>query len=80
PVYMMRRPETCRTLGKGRTAFYNDISKGLMTPGVAITSRTVAWPSDEVFAVMKARIAGKSEAELKELVQNLLERRELGEA
>ncbi|MCH2160103.1 MAG: hypothetical protein MK096_15140 [Oleiphilaceae bacterium] len=79
PIYMVRRPEACKTLGKGRTAFYNDINNGLMTPGVAVTSRTVAWPSDEVSAILKARIAGKSEADLKELVQVLLEKREVEE-
>lgn len=72
PTYMVRRPECCKTLGKGRTAFYNDINNGLFPPPVYVTSRTVAWPSYELNAVMNARIAGKPEEEIKELVTELI--------
>ena len=75
PTYMVRRPECCKTLGKGRTAFYNDINNGLFPPPVYVTSRTVAWPSNELNAVLNARIAGKTECEIKELVSELVDLR-----
>ncbi|KZZ58851.1 hypothetical protein A3762_06670 [Oleiphilus sp. HI0125] len=76
PTYLMRQPEACKTLGIGRTTFYNDINNERMTPGIAVTSRTKAWPSDEVIAVQKARIAGKSTDEIKQLVRELIEKRQ----
>ena len=33
--------------------------------------RAVAWPADEVHAINAARIAGKSEAEIRDLVNHL---------
>jgi prophage regulatory protein len=50
---------------------YNAINGGLFTKPVKIGHRAVGWPSDEVKAINAARIAGKTEAEIKELVERL---------
>ena len=50
---------------------YNDIRKGLFTTGVAIGQRAKGWPDYEVKAIAAARIAGKSDDEIRELVKLL---------
>ena len=52
-------------------SIYTAIKAGLFTTGVAIGQRSVGWPSDEVQAINAARIAGKSETEIRELVNRL---------
>lgn len=72
---MLRRPKVKERTGYGNTTLYDLIQKGLFVPGVNIGGRCVAWPDDEVEAIMAARIAGKSDAEIKTLVSELLNRR-----
>ncbi len=50
---------------------YNDIRAGLFTTGVAIGQRSKGWPDYEVKAIAAARIAGKTDAEIRELVNKL---------
>jgi len=47
---------------------YNSIREGLFTTGVAIGQRSKGWPDYEVKAIAAARIAGKSDDEIRELV------------
>jgi prophage regulatory protein len=56
---------------RSHASIYNAINDGLFTKPVQIGQRAVGWPSDEVKAINAARIAGKTEAEIKELVQRL---------
>ncbi len=56
-------------------SIYNAIRAGLFTTGVAIGQRSRGWPSDEVQAINGARIAGKTEPEIRELVKRLLAKR-----
>ena len=62
---------------KGKTghrsdaSVYNAIRAGLFTTGVAIGQRAKGWPDYEVDALISARIAGKSDAEIRELVKVL---------
>ena len=50
---------------------YNAIREGLFTTGVAIGQRSKGWPDYEVKAIAAARIAGKTDAEIRELVNQL---------
>ena len=68
---LYRRPLVCQLTGKSRSTLYRDISKGLFTPPVNIGGERVAWPGYEVEQINKARIAGKSEGEIKALVAEL---------
>ena len=56
---------------RSHASIYSAIKAGLFTSGVAIGLRSRGWPSDEVKAINAARIAGKSQAELRELVNRL---------
>ena len=56
---------------KSHASIYNAIKVGLFTQPVQIGQRSVGWPDTEIYAINAARIAGKSEAEFKELVNRL---------
>lgn len=56
---------------RSHASIYNAIKAGTFTKPVQIGQRSVGWPSDEVQAINAARIAGKSEAEIRELVNRL---------
>ena len=69
---MWRMPSVKDELGhKSHASVYTSIKDGLFTKPVAIGQRAVGWPSDEVKAINAARIAGKTEAEIRELVKAL---------
>ena len=50
---------------------YNSIRAGVLTTGVAIGQRSRGWPDYEVKAIAAARIAGRSDEEVRHLVQEL---------
>ena len=56
---------------KSDASVYNAIRAGLFTAGVAIGQRAKGWPDYEVDALISARVAGKSDAEIRELVNTL---------
>jgi len=56
---------------RSHASIYNAIRAGLGTKPVAIGQRSVGWPDTEVKAINAARIAGRSEAEIRELVDSL---------
>ncbi len=56
---------------RSHASIYNAINAGLFTKPVLIGQRSVGWPSEEVLAINAARIAAKSDAEIRELVNRL---------
>ena len=81
-MLILRLPEVKRVLGhRADASVYNAIRAGLFTSGVAIGQRAKGWPDYEVDAINAARIAGKSDAQIGELVKMLHAKRiELGRA
>lgn len=57
--------------GRSRSSHYLDIQQGLFTRPVQIGLRAVGWPSSEVAAINAARIAGKTDDEIRALVLKL---------
>ena len=69
---ILRMPAVKAETGhRSHASIYNAIKAGLFTTAVAIGQRSVGWPSEEVQAINAARIAGKSDAEIRELVNRL---------
>lgn len=71
-IQLIRLPEVCASQGKCKSSIYNEINSGLFPPPIRITSRNSAWPSTEIEAITRARIAGKNELEIKKLVKKLV--------
>lgn len=72
---ILRLPQVLNARGRSRSSHYLDIQKGLFSKPVNIGYRAVGWPSNEVEAINNARIAGKSEDEIRSLVSELEEAR-----
>ncbi len=69
---ILRMPAVKAETGhRSHASIYNAIKVGLFTKPVQIGERAVGWPSDEVQAINAARIAGRSDAELRTLVARL---------
>lgn len=68
---ILRLPQVMAQTGCPKSTLYLRIHQGLMTQPIAIGPRAVGWPSTEVDAVTAARIAGKDEGAIRELVITL---------
>lgn len=68
---ILRLPEVLRIRGRSRSSHYADIQQGLFTAPVRIGQRAVGWPENEVANLNAYRIAGHSDAEIRELVLTL---------
>ena len=70
PIWRLREVKT--EIGwRSDASPYNAVRDGLLTTGVAIGQRSKGWPDYEVKAIAAARIAGKSDDEIRELVKLL---------
>jgi prophage regulatory protein len=56
---------------RSHASVYNAIRDGLFTKPVSIGARSVGWPEYEVKAICSARIAGKQDSEIRQLVELL---------
>jgi prophage regulatory protein len=71
-MFILRLREVKRRRGFSADAsVYNEIRAGLFTTGVSISQRSKGWPDYEVDAINAARIAGKTDDQIRELVKVL---------
>lgn len=71
PIVILRTPEILKRRGRSRSSHYADIKNGLYVKPVQIGLRAVGIPEDEVDALNAARIAGKTDDEIRALVLKL---------
>ncbi|MBK9440876.1 MAG: AlpA family phage regulatory protein [Comamonadaceae bacterium] len=57
---------------------YGDVHDGTFTVPVKISERAVGWPDTEVKSIIAARIAGKTDDQIRELVVKLHQARMAG--
>ena len=69
---LVREPERGELTGKPTSSWYELIHDGLATPGVRLSRYSVGWPLSELAALNAARIAGKSEEQIRSLVKRLV--------
>lgn len=68
---LLRLPAVKAESGASRSTIYLRIQQGLWPKPVRLGPRSVAWPSGEVAAINTARIAGKTDDEIRVLVVKL---------
>lgn len=68
---ILRRKQVQALTGYSRSTIYLRISQGLFVRPVSLGARAVGFPAGEVEALNAARIAGKSDAQIRALVQTL---------
>jgi prophage regulatory protein len=71
PKTIQRLPSVQRECGLGRSTIYLRIAQGLWTKPISLGGRAVGWPASETIALNAARIAGKTDDEIRALVQKL---------
>lgn len=72
---ILRISQVKRRFGRCRSGIYADAAAGLLTKPVKIGERASGWPESEVDAVLAARIAAKSQDEIRALVAQLHRKR-----
>ena len=70
-VNFLRLPAVMAKRGRGRASTYNDVAAGVLTAPVSIGPNCKGWPDYEVESINRARIAGKTESEIRALVEEL---------
>lgn len=68
---ILRLPDIKTITGLSRSTIYLRIEQGAFPKPVSLGGRAVGWPASEVEALNAARIAGRSDAEVRELVVKL---------
>jgi prophage regulatory protein len=71
PVTILRIPAVLKRRGRSRSSHYADIKAGLFVKPVLIGLRATGTPDYEVDALIAARIAGKTDEEIRALVIKL---------
>jgi prophage regulatory protein len=56
----------------GPSTLYQQIRDGVFTPPVRVGAKKSAWPEEESDAILRARIAGCTDEELRAIVQKLI--------
>ena len=68
---ILRRKQVEAETGYSRSTIYLRISQGLFIRPVSLGARAVGFPAGEVLALNAARIAGKTETDIRALVAKL---------
>lgn len=68
---LLRLPAVKAQSGYSRSTIYLRMSQGLWTRPVSLGARAVAWPAGDVAALNAARIAGKTDDQIRVLVVKL---------
>ena len=68
---ILRLPAVKSESGNSRSTIYLRIAQGLWPKPVNLGVRMVGWPNNEVAAMNAARIAGKTDDEIRALVVKL---------
>lgn len=74
-VALLRLPQVLARKGNSKSTLYQEIADGVFTPAIKVGRRASLWPDYEVEAINRARIAGRTEEEVKELVARLVKER-----
>ncbi len=70
-ITLLRLPAVKAQSGYSRSTIYLRIAQGLWTRPVSLGGRTVAWPASEVQVLLAARVAGRTDQAIHDLVRDL---------
>lgn len=71
---LLRMAVLSAKIGKGRSSNYAEIKNGTLPPPIKYGD-TSCWPEHEIDVVVAARIAGKTDDEIRELVKEIVANR-----
>ncbi len=70
-ISILRIKQVMGRTGNAKSTLYLRIQEGTLPKPVSIGPRAVGWPSDEIDAIIAARISGKTDEEIIDLVAKL---------
>ena len=70
-ITIKRLPAVQEAMGLSRSTIYQMVKEGLLTRPVTLGARAIGWPLSEVSSLNAARIAGKTNEEIRVLVVRL---------
>ncbi len=76
PDRLVREPDRKKFTGIPTSTWYDLVIDGLAPPAVKLSKYTSAWPFSELTALNAARIAGKSDDEIRKLVKRVVAARD----
>ena len=68
---ILRISKVIAETGLARSTIYLRVSQGLWPKPISLGARSIGWPAREVGELNAARIAGKTDDEIRQLVQKL---------
>jgi prophage regulatory protein len=69
---LIKLPDVAAATALRPTSIYQAIKDGTLPPPLKLTTRSSAWVEHEIAAVNQARIAGRSDSEIRRLVAKLV--------
>jgi prophage regulatory protein len=75
PEIMLREAEVLVHLGTSHGPLWKACKEGLIPKPVKMGERATRWPASEIQAVIRARLAGRSQEEIRGLVAELERKR-----
>ncbi len=72
PQTLMKINQVSAITGHSRSKVYADIKAGKFPPPIRLGTRTVAWADNEINAWITAKIAGKTDDEIRSLVSGIV--------
>lgn len=70
-IQFVSHTETLKLRARSKTSNRKDVSDGLFTRPVYVGNKSIAWPLHEIEAINAARLAGKNDDEIKQIVDGL---------
>ncbi|NBC47103.1 MAG: AlpA family phage regulatory protein [Gammaproteobacteria bacterium] len=70
-ITFLRLRSVLQATGLGRATVYEHIARGTFPKPVTIGGRSVAWAEHEIQELNRARLAGATDDEIRELVERL---------
>ncbi len=74
-LQILRLPQVQARTGFSRSGLYKAITEGAFPSQIPLGARSVGWVEAEIDAVLTARVAGRSNDEIKALVQTIQAKR-----
>ncbi|WP_065978093.1 helix-turn-helix transcriptional regulator [Pseudoalteromonas lipolytica] len=69
---IIRRTTVLENTGLSKSTLYNRLKEGVFPPPISLGARAVGWVESECEKVIQAMVAGYSEQQLKDLVQEIV--------
>jgi len=74
-IIIVKQPNLLKQFAFSKSTLFSQINQGLMPKPISLGSRAVGYLQHELDAILLARVQGKSDPQIKELVQELLAKR-----